>query len=85
MKFNVGDIVWIKWEDHYHDYTQGWRDRANADTDPLYCETVGFVVFDTKDRIGLSATTQVHDQRFSGGLAVKLKRCIIASKVLKRA
>lgn len=87
MKFKLGDIVWIRWEDHYHCYNAGWQNKKNRKEleihKPLFCETVGFVVLDTKARIGLVPTYS--DGQSNGGVAVKMKRCIVAHKVLKKA
>lgn len=86
MKFNKGDIVWIKWEDHYHCYVSGWQTKKNRKElevhKPLFCETVGFVVLDNKHRVGLVPT--LSDNHSNGGIAVKMKRCIVKYKVLKK-
>ena len=90
MKFNVGDIVWIKWEDHYHNYTAGWhseedRVKTGQYSDPIYIETVGIVLRDDKHRVVLTPTFAPDDQYSNGGWAVKIKKCIVDHKILKKA
>lgn len=86
-KFNEGDIVWIRWEDHFHNYTAGWMgedERKEAGGfEPVFCETVGFVLKDTGKNIALAMTAS--DGVSNGGYAVKIKSCITAYKLLKKA
>jgi hypothetical protein len=86
VKFNQGDIVWVKWEDHYHDYTQGWQDIDFQDSS-FFCETVGFVVKDSPTRLYLSGTisnNEGQDRKYSGGVSCKLKNSIVAHKILRK-
>lgn len=87
-KFNKGDIIWIEWEDHYHNYTAGWTNDDGRDAaggfSPMYCESVGFVIHDDGRNVALAIS---HDQAGStnGGYAVKIKSTIRNFKVLKKA
>lgn len=84
MKFKVGDLVWVKWEDHFHEYTPGWCE-YDVDDSPVYCETVGWVIKDTPKRLTLAGTKghTGHVPVFNGGYSVKVKSCIVKFKVLK--
>jgi hypothetical protein len=85
VKFNKGDLIWIQWEDHFHDYTQGWRDVEDMDTERVIIQSTGFVLKDTPTHVYFSGTFQEHDDRFSGGYSAKLKNCILKHKVLMKA
>ena len=86
-KINIGDLVYIKWEDHYHNYTAGWmdarmREAAAEGFSPVYCETAGFCVHNSPDKIGLAPSWC--DEDTNGGIAVKLKKTIVEVKVYRK-
>ena len=47
-------ITYVRWKDH-HSVPSGWIDKEDiADQWPdFFCETVGFVVYEDKDKLGL--------------------------------
>lgn len=85
IRVETGDLVWIKWEDHYAFDRAGWVDQSTITIDPLMCETVGWVTKQDKDRI---ATSPSHDGQFnpniSASVSVCPKRMIVEIKVLKK-
>lgn len=86
-KFTPGDIIWIKWEDHYHNYIAGWtsedgRTEGGGYT-PMYCETVGFVLNDNGKNVAL-ALTMGEAGESNGGYAVKIKKTIVDWKIVRK-
>lgn len=88
MKFNIGDLVLVTWEDHYNDHRIGWKLAKEYKLPPLFIETVGFVVADNKNRVGLVPTLDddgVHEPQYAGGVSVRMKRDIKSVQVLRKA
>lgn len=87
-KFTVGDVIWIKWEDHYHNYTAGWSDadgrKEAGGYSPMFCETVGFVLNDDGKNVALAISKDIEGNYSNGGYSVKIKRTIVDYKVLKK-
>jgi hypothetical protein len=83
---HLGDLVWILWEDHYGAGKGGWIDKKKIEIDPMFCETVGWVVAFDKGRI---ATVQSHDGQYPdpfihNNYSVSPKRMIVDIKVLQK-
>jgi hypothetical protein len=85
IRVEIGDLVWIKWEDHYSYGGGGWTNRNKVSVDPMYCETVGYVIGQDKQRL---ATTPSHDGQedpnIAAGYSVAPKRMIIDIKILRK-
>lgn len=81
----IGDLVWIKWEDHWSNQKGGWTSLEKVHLDPMLCETVGWVIGMKNGRI---ATTQTHDGQqdpyIHGHYMVCPIRMIMDIKVLKK-
>jgi hypothetical protein len=69
-------IEHIRYMDHWSD-EDGWKDAADDGIDPLYCDSVGWVVCETDDVVRLCAN-------FSDSGAIK-DRCFGAMHILKAA
>lgn len=86
IRVRIGDLVWIKWEDHYSCGNGGWMKQDKVDLTPMLCETVGFVLRQDKYRL---ATTAGHDGQVDpfvhGNYMVCPKRMIIDFKILRKA
>lgn len=85
----IGDLIYIKWEDHCSYDGSGWRhikSIAKGLTGNM-CETVGFVIDMTPEHI----TTVAHISKDDDGgdydgshVATRLRRAIVRGKIIKR-
>jgi hypothetical protein len=53
-------IVFIEWMDHYED--SGWIDSETYNAKPYMCETIGFLIKETKDYYSIT-TTMTQDKQ----------------------
>jgi len=90
MKFNpkVGDLVYMRWDDHCSYSSMGWKE-INKIKEELVphsiCETVGFVLDVTPTTITTASSIAFND----GGddcsqMATRLRRCLVRGKVIAR-
>lgn len=91
-KFNpkVGDLVYIRWEDHCSYHGSQWE-RVAGISEQLntasICETVGFVVHITPQAITTVASITVnrHEDGEDGShIATRLRKAIVQGKIIKR-
>jgi hypothetical protein len=52
-------ILWIKWTDSWSD--SGWVSSERCKADIIYCESVGFLVDETKDAVVLAENRAASD------------------------
>jgi hypothetical protein len=69
----VGDLVLCEWEDSHH--RPGWTSEK-SDARPLICQSVGWLIADTKDVKVLSANITCEDEKQRCGDMTIPQRCI---------
>lgn len=86
MKVQRGDLVHIRWEDHYCYGRGGWRDSHKVDISPLICETVGWVVAQDKERLATAAghDGQMPNPSINGHVNVCPKNMIKSLRIIKK-
>lgn len=92
MKFNpkVGDLVYIRWDDHCSYHGSAWRpigEIAEALTGSA-CETVGFVLHISKECITTAANVTINSDGTNSEdcshVATRLRRAITKGRVIER-
>lgn len=91
MKFapKVGDLIYIRWRDHYTVRDVGWKpieDIRGTDHTPVDCETVGFVAAITLATITVVGSVSREDEQDACGsvICTRLRNCITHGKIIKR-
>ena len=80
MKFEVGKLYYIEWEDHWS--SSPWKDltEINRQSDFIVCRSIGWCIKDT-DKVVILAASQdelTHsDVIVSGNTMGRLKSCIV--------
>jgi hypothetical protein len=72
MKRRPHDIVEVSWIDSSSSHAEVWgtvKDFLANKTSTLECRTVGYLLFETKDRIGIAASLSLQDETEHNGIS----------------
>lgn len=90
-RFNpkVGDLVYMRWEDHCSYHGSAWRPISEIKEllTASMCETTGFVIDITSECITTVASVTVNKGREGedgSHLATRLRKAIVNGKIIKR-
>lgn len=74
----------IRYLDHFQD-EGGWKDTGSEELEPLYCDSVGWVVAENGIVVRLAPNTSDSDDKQDRecGAMVLLKCCIVSRTVLR--
>lgn len=82
LKLQVGDAIYVEWEDHYTDHDE-WTDiEGHIDENPIIIKTAGFLVKESPKSYSVALLMYENNTKFSSTILI-LKNCVTKIKKLR--